>query len=81
VSQSQPFFQHINFAEDVSAGYFHGQAAQQKHSRIQEEDGRQKYRTPVTDLFMGSRIHVCTGLASEKQRHQDCEKHHVGREN
>ena len=81
MAEAQPLLQHVDFSEDVSPGNLHGQAAQQQKRGIEIENGREQHGMPVTDLLMGTRIHVGARLAREEQRHQDGEEHHVCREN
>ena len=76
-AQSEPFFEDVEFAEDMLPGPFHGEAAEQQDGGVEEEDRRQQHGMPVADLAKGFGVHAHACLARVKQRHEHDKEHHV----
>jgi hypothetical protein len=77
VTQAKPFFEDIDFTEDVLPGNLHGEAAEQQNCGIQVENWRKQNGMPIADLLVSAGVHMGAGLAREEKRNQDSEEHHV----
>src|ERR1700679_2647489 len=77
-AHAKPLFHYIDFAEELAAGHFHGDAGEDKDGGVEVEDGRDLQRVPVHDVGAVA-IKVAGGLAEEEGSDKRHEEHEVAR--
>src|SRR5262249_14325765 len=77
--EAKPLVHDVDFAEELAAGYRHGEAAEDEDGGVDPEDGRNGQGVPVGDVVLAG-VEVAGALTHEEGADKSDEEHEIASE-